>query len=98
GEENKECEKNLEAKLEILKEAEALLPVKDVKTARRALRSIQERWDEAGKVPRENLREVEGRLRAVINAIKDAEDEAWKRNNPETKARAQGAAAQLEES
>lgn len=98
AEENKEFEKNLEVKLEILTEAEALLPIKDVKAARRALRRIQERWDDAGKVPRENLRDVEGRLRTVVNAIKDAEDEAWKRNNPETKARAQGAAAQLEES
>ena len=97
-EENAEFAANLEVKREILTEAEALVPVKDLKKARTALRSIQERWDEAGKVPRENMREVEGRLRAVVDAVREAEQEEWQRSNPETRARAEGAAAQLEES
>lgn len=97
-EENAEFAANLEVKRELLTEAEALVPVKDLKQARAALRSIQERWDEAGKVPRENIREVEGRLRAVVEAVRGAEQEEWQRSNPETRARAEGAAAQLEES
>lgn len=97
-EENAEFAANLEVKRELLTEAEALVPVKDLKKARTALRSIQERWDEAGKVPRENMREVESRLRAVVDAVRGAEQEEWQRSNPETRARAEGAAAQLQES
>lgn len=89
---------NLAVKLDLLTEAEALLPVTDLNSARAALRKIQERWDAAGKVPREDVRSVEGRLRAVVEAVREAEQAQWRRSNPETKARAEGAAAQLQES
>ncbi|MDO8145061.1 MULTISPECIES: DUF349 domain-containing protein [Isoptericola] len=88
---------NLKVKEALLAEAEALVPVKDVNAAKEALRGIQDRWEEAGKVPRADLSRVEGRLRAVESAIRDAEDDKWRRTNPETQARAEGAAAQLEE-
>lgn len=87
---------NLEVKERILTEAEALVPVKDLAAAKSALRDIQERWEEAGRVPRGDLQRVEGRLRAVENAVRDAEQAQWTRSNPETRARAEGAAAQLE--
>jgi hypothetical protein len=88
---------NLTVKEALLVEAEALLPVKDLAAAKEALRGIQDRWEEAGKVPRGDLQRVEGRLRAVEGTIRDAEDARWKRTNPETRARAEGAAAQLED-
>ncbi|MDX5319290.1 MAG: DUF349 domain-containing protein, partial [Actinomycetes bacterium] len=88
--------KNLEVKLAILTEAEALLPVRDVKAARATLRTLQDRWDAAGRVPRSEVSKVEGRMRAVEKAIKDVEDHEWRRSNPETKARVQGATSQLE--
>jgi hypothetical protein len=91
-----EYAQNLVVKEELLTEAEALLPVTDPKAARAALRDLQERWEEAGKVPRGDLQRVEGRLRAVENAVRDAEQARWDRTNPETRARAEGAAAQLE--
>ncbi|WP_321573379.1 DUF349 domain-containing protein [Georgenia subflava] len=87
---------NLKAKLALLEQAEAILPVTDIKAAKAALRPIQDKWDEAGKVPRADVQRVEGRMRAVEQAVRDAEQAAWKRSNPETKARAEGAAAQLE--
>jgi len=87
---------NLETKLALLDEAEALLPLKDLGQAKAALRSIQDRWDAAGKVPRGDVQRVEARLRAVEQAVRDAEQRAWSRSNPETRARAQGAVAQLE--
>ena len=87
---------NLKVKEELLVEAEALVPVKDLNKAKAALRSIQERWEEAGKVPRGDIQRVEGRLRAVETAVRDADQAQWKRSNPETRARAEGAAAQLE--
>ncbi|GAA4433434.1 DUF349 domain-containing protein [Georgenia halophila] len=88
---------NLEAKLALLEKAEALLPVKDTRAARSALRPIQEQWEEIGKVPRGDVQRIEGRLRAVEQAIRDAERSAWEKSNPETRARAEGAAAQLNE-
>ncbi|MBN0039963.1 DUF349 domain-containing protein [Cellulosimicrobium cellulans] len=87
---------NLEVKEALLAEAEKLVPVKDLGAAKAALRDLQERWEEAGRVPRGDLQRVEGRLRAVENAVRDAEQAQWTRTNPETRARAEGAAAQLE--
>ncbi|WP_251150901.1 DUF349 domain-containing protein [Cellulosimicrobium sp. Marseille-Q4280] len=87
---------NLEVKEAILTEAEALVPVRDLAAAKTALRDVQERWEQAGRVPRGDLQRVEGRLRAVENAVRDAEQAQWTRTNPETRARAEGAAAQLE--
>ncbi len=86
---------NLEVKEKLLSEAEALLPIKDLRAAKSALRSIQERWESAGKVPRADVQRVERRLKAVEQAVRDREDERWKRSNPETKARTEGALGQL---
>ncbi len=93
---DQEYAKNLEVKLALLAEAEALVPVKDVSRARSALRGIQDRWDAAGKVPRGDLQRIEGRLRAVETAVRDAGDRQWTRRNPDTQARSEGLAAQLE--
>ena len=62
------------------------------------LRSIQERWEAAGKVPRADMARIEGRLRTVEQSVRDAEQHRWQRSNPEAKARADSAIAQLEES
>jgi len=91
-----EFSQNLAAKLVILTEAEALVPVRNVKAARAALRTLQDRWDAAGRLPRAEVPKVEGRMRAVEKAIKDVEDQEWRRSNPETKARVEGATSQLE--
>ena len=87
---------NLAVKERLLAEAEALLPVRDPQTARAALRDIQDRWDAAGKVPRSDLGRIEGRLRAVEQAVRGAEQERWSRSNPQARARAQDAVDQLE--
>jgi len=87
---------NLEVKEALLAEAEALVPVKDLAGARSALRGIQDRWEAAGKVPRADLGRLDGRLRAVEQAIKDAEQERWAKSNPQARARAQDAVDQLE--
>ncbi|WP_230977543.1 DUF349 domain-containing protein [Georgenia yuyongxinii] len=89
---------NLKVKLALLEEAEKLVPVTDVKAAKAALRPLQDKWDAAGKVPRNDVQRVEGRMRAVEQAVRDAEQAAWHKTDPEKKARAEGAAAQLEAS
>ncbi|GAB3540446.1 DUF349 domain-containing protein [Arthrobacter tecti] len=87
---------NLVVKEQLLVEARQLLPVKNATAARKALQSIRDRWEEAGKVPRGDMGRVEAKLREVEDAVKAAEDEHWQRTNPETKARTNSALSQLE--
>lgn len=86
---------NLDVKLALLVEAEALLPVTDSRTARNALRPLHERWEAAGHVPRGDKDALEGRLRKVDEAVRAAEDSQWKRSNPEARARAEATVGQL---
>ncbi|HET9657956.1 MAG TPA: DUF349 domain-containing protein [Kineosporiaceae bacterium] len=96
AETDNEFRENLVAKEELLVEAEALLPVGDVQAARTALRALQERWEAVGRVPRADLGRIEGRLRTVEQAVRDAEQERWARTNPQARARAEDAVTQLE--
>ena len=91
-----EYRQNLAAKEEILVDAEAILPVTDLEKAKAQLRRIQDRWEEVGRVPSSDLHRVEGRLRAVEAAVREAEEREWQRTNPETRARAAGVLGQLE--
>jgi polyhydroxyalkanoate synthesis regulator phasin len=79
---------NAETKRALLEEAEALVPVTDLDAAKRAFRDIAERWDAAGKVPRDQLKALESRIRKVEQAIRAVEDEKWRRSDPEKSARA----------
>jgi Domain of Unknown Function (DUF349) len=98
AEENVEQRANLEKKEALLLEAESMLPVTDAKAAREQLRDLLDRWDAIGKVPRDAMRPVDSRLRAVEQAVKDAEDEVWARSNPEARARAEATVQQLQSS
>lgn len=89
---------NLKVKEALLEEAEALLPVENLEATIGKLRSIQDRWEEAGHVPRADMNRVENRMRAVEKAVRDAEEEQWRRTDPETKARAEGMLGQLADS
>ncbi|MGH3371895.1 MAG: DUF349 domain-containing protein, partial [Nocardioidaceae bacterium] len=89
---------NAEVKEKLLAEAEALLPVTDVRAAKEAFRDLAERWDAAGKVPRERIKELEGRMRRVEQEIRGVEDDQWERSNPEARARAADTVSQLEAS
>jgi hypothetical protein len=93
--ENEEYTGNLELKLALLEEAEPLLNATDRESARAALLSIQQRWDEIGRVPRDQVRVVEDRLRKIEAAVRKLDEQHWERNNPEKKARSEGLASQL---
>jgi hypothetical protein len=86
---------NLTAKLALLEEAEPLATATDPTAARRTLTGIQRRWDAIGRVPRDQVRVLEDRMRRVEQAVKSLEHEHWRRTDPETKARSEGLAAQL---
>ncbi len=95
AERDAEFQEHAEEKEKILAEAERLLPVRDVRQARQALRAIQERWEAAGMVPRDQRDRLEGRLRKIEETVRSAEESEWRRTNPEARARAEATVAQL---
>ena len=92
-----EYEGNLEAKVALLDEAEAILTMTDRTQARDALISVQQRFDDIGRVPREQVRPIEDRLRKIENHVRKLDDDFWQKNNPERKARSEGLAGQLQD-
>ncbi|WP_064080913.1 DUF349 domain-containing protein, partial [Rhodococcus opacus] len=88
SERDAEFEENAVAKEELLKNAGHIDPAKDIDAARAALRDLQEKWDAIGKVPRERMHDLEGKLRAIEKRVRDAADEEWRRTDPEALARA----------
>ena len=95
SEKEAELREHATAKEALLAEAQALLPVTDVRSARTALRGIQERWEQIGGVPRDSREQLEGGLRKVEEAVRKTEDNQWRRSNPEAIARAEGTVTQL---
>jgi hypothetical protein len=89
---------NLEAKEALLVEAEALLPITDatdIKAFTSALRSIQSRWERIGHVPRGDKERIDGRLKAVENALRKHEQDSWRRSDPGARDRASGIVEQF---
>ncbi|WP_104192801.1 DUF349 domain-containing protein [Cryobacterium sp. Y82] len=95
AQDNEEFSANLVLKLELLAEAETLLTTSDRNAARDTLTVIQRKWDDIGKVPRDQVKPIEDRLRKVEAVVRKLDDDHWKHNNPETKARTEGLAGQL---
>ena len=95
SEKEAELREHAVAKEELLVQAQALLPVTDIRAARSALRGIQEKWEQIGGVPRDSRERLEGGLRKVEEAVRKAEDTQWRRSNPEAIARAEGTVTQL---
>ncbi len=87
---------NLVAKEALATEAERIVPVGDLATAKASLRDVQERWEKIGHVPRADRDRIEGRLKRVEQSVREAEEARWRRSNPEARARAQATVDQLE--
>ncbi|SDP53641.1 protein of unknown function [Actinopolyspora xinjiangensis] len=87
AERDAEFAENAKRKEELLSEAERIDPSADLGAAQAQLQRIQQRWDEIGKVPRERIRELEGRLRAVNDRVRSAAQTEWRRTDPEAQAR-----------
>lgn len=96
--ENAEQEKNLEAKLEILKDAASIDPEKDLAGAKKTLQSIQQRWEKVGRVPKDKLRETEDKLRAIEAKVRKVEEDEWRKTDPAAIERSNSVTAQLEDS
>ncbi len=96
--ENAEQAANLAVKLELLKEAAAIDPEKDLAEAKKLLSSIQTRWEKAGRVPKDKLRETEDKLRAIEAKVRKVEEDEWRKTDPAAIERSNGVIAQLEDS
>jgi len=83
-------------KRELLAEAAAVADESNLTAARTMLTGIQRRWDEIGRIfPRDKERVLDDDLRKIEQGLRTREDADWKRNNPETKARANDMTRQL---
>ena len=87
---------NRDLKLELLAEAEKLVPVTNIDHAKAQIRAIGEKWDAIGRVPRADMQRTEGRMRDIENQIRNAESEQWKKSDPEKDERSAGMAEQLQ--
>ena len=95
SEKEAELREHAVAKEALLEQAQSLLPVTDIRSARAALRGLQEKWEQIGGVPRDSRDQLEGGLRKVEEAVRKAEDNQWRKSNPEAIARAEGTVTQL---
>ena len=88
----------IEARQALLEQAKAVADEPNIKRARALLTRIQREWDEVGRIfPRDKERALDDKLRVIEQALKAREDVDWKKNNPETKARANDMSSQLHE-
>ena len=98
SEQDAEYKGNLDAKLALLDEAEAsLLPVTDVAAARAGYQSFLEKYNVYGRVPREQMRSLDARVKALQSALQSAEQDEWRRTDPEARARAEETVRMLTE-
>ncbi len=88
----------LAAKLALLDEAKKIDADKDLNEAKRVLLDIQKRWEKAGRVAREALRETDDKLKAIERKVREAEQEHWRKSDPATKARTNDVVNKIEES
>ncbi|OBK21688.1 DNA repair ATPase [Mycobacterium asiaticum] len=94
AEKDAEFRANAAAKEALLAEAEKL-DTSNHDAARAALRTIADKWDAIGKVPRERSAELERRLRAVEKKVREAGESDWA--DPQAQARAEQFRARAEQ-
>jgi hypothetical protein len=92
---DRELRQHVVVKEQLLAEAEKLVPTTDARAARAQLRTILERWERAGAVPRDSQERLEGGLRRIEETLRKAEDSHWRRTNPEALSRARGTVEQI---
>ncbi len=68
---------NQKVKEEILAEAEALDFTASAEKATARLRVLQEKWEDAGKVPREVMRSLEDRMGTVEKKVRETSEKRW---------------------
>lgn len=97
SEQDTEFRANLEAKEALLDQAESeILPITDLAASKAAFRSFIDRFNALGKVPRDQIRALDGRVKVLETAVRRAEEDEWRRTDPEARARAEETVAMLD--
>ncbi len=78
---DEELRGNQKIKEDILAEAETIDPAQGLDKAKARLRTLQERWEDAGKVPRDVMRSLEDRMGAVEEKVRVAGDSRFARSD-----------------
>ena len=86
---------NLAKREEMITKFEALLPISDVKVARKEFNELSRAWEKIGMTQREKRASLDARVKNVEKAIKEIEAEIWRKSDPAAKARAQEVVQQL---
>ena len=87
-EQDREYEKNAEAKTALLEEYKPKInPEKDLDAAKQALHQLQERWEEIGFVPRGRVKEFEAQIHDLERLVNDVDKAQWRRTDPAVQAR-----------
>lgn len=87
-ERDKQFAENAAAKDALIAEYDSQIdPTKSLDAAKAKLRELQEKWEEIGFVPRNQVREFEAKISALEKRVSDAEDSEWRRTDPEAQAR-----------
>lgn len=89
---------NLAKREELVAQIESVLPITDVKEARKSLNEHLRTWEKIGMTHRDKRAALDARVNAVESAVKEAEAEIWRKTDPAAKKRAQEVVAQLTES
>ena len=89
---------NLEKREELIVQIEALLPITNLDTAKKALREYMNTWSKIGMTHRDKRATLDARVHVVESAIKEAEADNWRKTDPAAKARAAEVVKQLSES
>ena len=76
---DEELRGNQTVKEAILAEAETIDPAQGLDKAKARLRTLQDRWEAAGKVPRDVMRSLEDRMQAVEEKVRAAGDSKYRR-------------------
>ncbi|GGG69371.1 hypothetical protein GCM10007338_02640 [Corynebacterium pelargi] len=89
AERDREFEDNAKAKDELLDiYGPQINPALDLEGAKEKLRELQEKWESIGFVPRARIREFEDKIAKIERDVAGAEDQQWRRTDPEAQARA----------
>lgn len=91
-------ETNLASKREIVTKAQTLLPVTDPVKTRKAFRALQSEFASIGHVPRGDKPKLDKAMSQVDDAIRAAEQEQWRKSDPERNARAHDLVSKYEAS
>lgn len=89
---------NLVKREELLILIEAVLPLSDVKEARKTLNEHLRAWEKIGMTHRDKRAAMDSRVSTVEAVVKAAEADMWRKTDPAAKKRAQEVVAQLTES